>query len=129
MSALLEVRSLRKVFTSTSGLPAEATFTFVPPNGTQGVFVFVFTARDPGGLTDEKHVQVTVNPVNRAPTVAAPEAVSVDEGALLAIPVTGTDPDGDPVSLAVGPLPDNAIFAQSAGGITFAPGAWCGNGK
>ena len=109
------------VFVSTSGLPASANFTFVPSNGTQGVFVFVFTARDPGGLTDEKHVQVTVNPANRAPTVEAPETVSVDEGAQVAIPVTGSDPDGDPVALTVGPLPDNAIFVQAAGGITFAP--------
>lgn len=108
-------------FASTSGLPAAATFTFAPSNGTRGVFVFAFTARDPGGLTDEKHVQITVNPANRAPTVNAPDAVSVDEGDLATIPVTGTDPDHDPVTLTVEPLPGNAIFVQSAGGITFAP--------
>ena len=109
------------MFASTSGLPAAAIFTFAPSNGTQGVFVFVFKARDSGGLTDEKHVQVTVYPANRAPTVSAPETISVDEGAQVAIPVTAADPDGDPVSLSVGPLPDNAIFVQTAGGITFAP--------
>lgn len=108
-------------FNATGGVNAVAGFVFTPDDTQRGAWVVEFTALDETGLTDRKAVRIVVVDENRPPTVSAPAAVEVAEGDLLAIPVSADDPDGDPITLDVGPLPDNAVFIRAAGGITFAP--------
>ena len=107
--------------TATGGVTAAGTFAFTPDDTQRGTHVVTFTARDVTGLTDVKAVEILVQADNRPPTVSAPAAAQVAEGRQITIPVTGDDPDGDPITIDVGPLPDNAVFIQTAGGITFAP--------
>lgn len=109
------------VFSATNGNPAAATFVFDPPEGVRGRFVFTFTARDPGGLADIRNVEVEVAPANRAPAVSVPSAVELDEGDIVSIPVTASDPDGDLVTVTASPLPDNAVYIQASGAIRFGP--------
>jgi len=105
----------------TGGVAAAATFVLAATNGQKGIYFVTFVARDTTGLEDPKTVQITITPLNHPPTVSVPATADVNEGQLLTIPVTGGDPDGDPITISAVPLPDNAVFIQTAGGITFAP--------
>jgi len=108
-------------FAAAAGVDAAGTFSLTPGASQEGAHVVSFTARDPQGLSDTKHVQITVSPVNRPPTLSVPAEVEVDEGKLLNIALDADDPDGDVLTLTAGPLPDNAIFLPATATLTFAP--------
>lgn len=108
-------------FTAVPGLSADGTFTFSPDFDQQGIYVVAFTARDLFGNSITETAQINVNNVNRPPTITVPESFAVDEGGLLTIPVTSSDPDGDLLTVTAEPLPPGAIFILATGTITFAP--------
>jgi PKD domain/Carboxypeptidase regulatory-like domain/K319L-like, PKD domain/Bacterial Ig domain len=108
-------------FAATAGTNATGAFSFTPGTGQHGIHVVSFTARDPLGLTDTKHVQVMVTDTNQPPTLSGPDDLTVDEGQLLAIALEASDPDGDVLTLTAEPLPDNALFVPATATITFAP--------
>ena len=58
--------------------------------------------------------------VNRAPTLASIEAQSVLEGETLSFMVTGSDPDGDALTLTASGLPEGAAFEE--GVFSWLPG-------
>lgn len=109
-------------FVATPGPQASGGFSFQPDHSQQGTHVVSFVARDASGLADARSVEVTVNDVNRAPTLGVPQGLSVDEGGLLVIPLTASDPDVDPVTLTAAGVPANALFLPVQGTIQFAPG-------
>jgi hypothetical protein len=109
------------LFESTSGTTASGTFTFEPDYTQQGIYTIALTARDPLGLAATLNVQLTVNNVNRRPTLSVPAGVTVDEGRMATVQIAATDPDGDPVTLDAAPLPENALFLPSTGAVAFAP--------
>ncbi|MCK5793948.1 MAG: carboxypeptidase regulatory-like domain-containing protein, partial [Anaerolineales bacterium] len=108
-------------FDASNGVAASGTYTLdaIPPR--RGHYSVAFEARDPTGLTDTETVMITVVPVNHPPTLSVPATVRVEEGQILTIPISGSDPDGDTVRLTAMPLPDHAVFIQSINSITFAP--------
>ncbi len=53
-----------------------------------------------GSLTDSKSLTITVNNVNRAPVLAQPADMTVNEGATADQVLTATDPDGDALTFA-----------------------------
>ena len=108
-------------FTCIPGTQATGTFNFSPDHTQQGMYVIAFKARDPLGLTATKTIQITVTNVNRAPAISAPDALTVDEGGLLTIPIQTDDPDGDILVLTATPLPENSVFIPATGTITFTP--------
>ncbi len=108
-------------FVAVSGLEASGTFGFAPDGAQQGLHILSFTARDPSGLFDVEHVEILVRGVNRAPTLDAPDVVSVDEGSLISVGLDVHDPDGDALTVTAAPLPDNALFVPATATITFAP--------
>jgi hypothetical protein len=76
-------------------------------------------------LSDRKSFTLTVNNVNRAPTLAAIADQSMNEGTTLDVAVSATDPDGDGITLAVNNLPQFGSFTDNHNGtgtIHFAPG-------
>jgi hypothetical protein len=95
-----------------------------------GTYSFLFTVTDdgvlePGVLSDSQSVAVTVGTVvlNQAPVLTPIGDQSVFYGNPIVIPVTATDPDGDPLSYAAvwleaegDELPGNADFGQDEGG-------------
>ncbi len=122
------------VLTTTVPLPANATFTNngngtgtfnFSPNFTQaGTFNVTFYASD-GTVTDSEQVVITVNNVNQKPLMTAIPPQTVNEGAVLTLPVSATDPDGTtPVLTTSLPRPTNSGFIDNLNGtgtFTFSP--------
>ncbi|HND51211.1 MAG TPA: putative Ig domain-containing protein, partial [Pirellulaceae bacterium] len=119
-----------------SGLPAGASFDpetllFVwRPGYTQsGPFDVTFTATDDGDGTGVPGVanvvlRLTVDPVNRTPKVASIANGSAARGAVIDVPVSAIDPDGDALTLSALDLPAFATFVDNgdgSGNIRFAP--------
>jgi hypothetical protein len=74
---------------------------------------------DPAGLSDTGLVSITVSSVNDAP-VADDQQVSTLEDTLLAITLTATDVDGDPLAFVAGPAAHGTITG-SGSSLTYAP--------
>jgi PKD repeat protein len=78
-----------------------------------------------GGLNDTKSITITVNNVNRAPTLNQPANMTVAEGATTDQVITGTDPDGDALTFtkAAGPAFVTVTTTNpTTGNIHLAPG-------
>jgi len=76
--------------------------------------------------TGSSVVPITIDNVDRAPSVEAPVSRTVDEGAALGFTVTVSDPDGEPIAaLAAAPLPAGAGFTpapdRSSGLFAWSP--------
>jgi parallel beta-helix repeat protein len=111
-----------------SGLPTGATFTpgtgntagtlsWTPGYTQAGTYTVTFSAAN--NLSGSATTTITVNNVDRPPVVTAPPAVSVNEGSPLAVNVTASDPDGDPITaLTAAGLPAGATFTPGAGNTT-----------
>ncbi len=65
---------------------------------------------------------ITVNPVNSAP-VADNQNMTTTEDTAVAIILTGSDLDGDPVTFAVGTGPGNGSLSGTAPNLTYTPNA------
>jgi hypothetical protein len=109
------------LFSTVPGVTAGGTFTFKPQFAQAGVFLVTFTARDTLGLTRIATAHIDVSSANRPPVLTLQETATVIEGGVLTIPVTAIDPDGDILTLSAEGLPEHAVFAPSAGSITFVP--------
>ncbi|NNE07195.1 MAG: tandem-95 repeat protein, partial [Gemmatimonadetes bacterium] len=99
-------------------------FTFAPDYEQAGAYTVAFFASD-GLHADTITVTITVHDVNRAPAIALPDSLHVDEMDLLAFVVSATDPDGDSLRLIALNLPDGATFVDSgngAGAFAYTPG-------
>lgn len=95
-------------------LPTGATFVdgvfeWTPDSSDSGTVSVDFTASD-GDLTDTETIQIAVNNVNQFPVLDAIGNKAVAEGAALSFTVTGSDPDGDAVTLRATGLPTGATF-------------------
>lgn len=113
-------------FGSVSGTETTGTFTFTPDETQKGNRTVVFTARDPMGLTGQAVVTIRVVGINHPPVLTVPETIIVDEGGLVNIPLSASDPDGDVLALTAGwpphpVLPANMLFIPPTATITFAP--------
>jgi len=128
--------SLPSVSYGVSGLPAGAAFdadtgmlTWHPGFNQAGQYSVVFTASDDGNgtavpLSVSTTVNVNVLNANRAPQLTAIVNHSVARGAVLEIPVSASDPDGNPLVLTASGLPDFASFVDHGDGsglLRFAP--------
>jgi len=100
---------------------AAGAYTYTPNPNANGADTFTFKAND--GLSDSNTatVTVTINPVNDPPT-ANPQDVTVDEGATVAITLTGSDADGDPLTFATG-TPEHGALTGTAPTLTYTPNA------
>lgn len=95
------------------------TFTWKPSYSQAGAYTGVkFTATDNGVPIKEhsRFIDITVNNVDRAPVLAAITDASVNEGELLQINVSATDPDGTAPQLSGLNLPPGAAFTDHGDG-------------
>ncbi len=84
-----------------------------------GSHTITLTVSD-GVFIDTDTVVITVNDINGAP-VADDQGVVTDEDAAVAITLTASDADGDPLSFAVTAGPANGILSGSAPNLTYTP--------
>ena len=99
-----------------------ATPTFTAPSVTAATpLVFLLTVSD-GQASASDSVTITVVPVNHPPILDPIGDKTVQVGATLAFTVSGTDPDGDPLTFSATPLP-NAAFDPVTRTFSFTPDA------
>jgi hypothetical protein len=97
------------------------------PTEAQGPGTFNVTIRvtDNGSpsLSDQKSFTVTVNEVNRAPVLAAISNQTVNEGSLLALTVSATDPDlpANTLSYSLVTAPSGATLDPTTGAFRWTP--------
>lgn len=116
---------------SATGLPTGATFNAATgafawtPSYTQaGVYTVVFKANDGTVDSDPLTVTITVNDVNRTPTISLNPAgpFTVAEGQLLTFDVVASDPDTDnTLTLSASGVPSGATFVASTGKFSWTP--------
>ncbi|HEX7077700.1 MAG TPA: Ig-like domain-containing protein, partial [Candidatus Eisenbacteria bacterium] len=91
------------------------TLSWTPTFTQAGTYAATFTATN--ALSGSATTNITVNNVDRAPTVTAPASATVNENALLTVNVTASDPDGDAITSLT------ATGTAITAGATFAAGA------
>ncbi|MCD6506679.1 tandem-95 repeat protein, partial [Candidatus Poribacteria bacterium] len=102
---------------SAEGLPEGANFTegkfsWKPGFEQSGEYLVTFKVSDGKGGEDSEQVKITVQDVNRDPILTSIEDKSVKEGELLRFQVSGSDPDGDPLTFSAEGLPKGAMFSN-----------------
>jgi len=103
--------------------PATGTLTYAPVNDYNGPDAFTFEACDPEGLCDTGIVTITVEPVDDPP-LADPQNLTTPEDTPLAITVTGSDKDADPLAYAIisGPSDGTILgFDPVTGDLLYTP--------
>lgn len=104
--------------------PAALSFQWTPTYEQSGEYQVSFNAADPAGSTDQKISIVTVNHVNRPPTLDPIAAQTVDENQALTLQLNGADPDAEDrgkLIYQVTNLPKGATLDQSSGSIAWTP--------
>jgi hypothetical protein len=119
---------------SASNLPAGAnfntstkTFTWTPGYGQAGTYSNVlFTVTDNGSPVenDSEAITITVENINRPPTLDPVGNKTINEGDPLEFTVTATDPDGDGLTYSASNLPSGAGFNPTTRMFTWVPDYW-----
>ncbi|MCP3993656.1 MAG: tandem-95 repeat protein, partial [bacterium] len=95
---------------------------YAPNANFNGSDSFTYIAND--GLLDSTPatVSITVDPANDAPS-ADDQSKTIAEDTAVAITLTGSDIDGDPISFTVGTGPSNGSLSGTAPNLSYAPNA------
>ena len=105
-----------------------SSFYYAPAAGFTGIETITYTVRDSGGLTDTATVTVTVRGGTNRPPVAHARYLGVDPGAEVPLTLTGTDPDGSPLTFALASSPTGGSLAGTLPEVTYtapaAPGTY-----
>jgi hypothetical protein len=99
--------------------PNTATVTYTPDPGFAGPDGFLFTVSD-GTASLPAAVAVTVTPVNDGP-VANAQSVETDEDTAVPVVLTGSDPEGDPLTFAVVAGPLHGTLAGTPPALVYTP--------
>ncbi len=103
-------------------LSSAPAFTYTPDANYNGMDSFSFTVSD--GQIDSAPALVSINvtPVNDAPVVDQ-QTVTTAEDTPLAVTVTGSDPDGDPITFSVIATPLYGALSGTAPNLAYTPAA------
>ncbi len=103
---------------------ASGVFQWTPSYNQAGSYPVTVTVSDPAGATDRKQFTITVENVNRPPSISVKPEFKVKEGEALEFTVTGTDPDPEDVlSFSASGLPPGATFDSRSGVFRWTPGS------
>ena len=92
---------------------------------------FTYTATDPGGLSSEATVRVTVTPVNDPPEAVDDEAETLEDVAVVVdVLANDTDVDGDPLTVVSAGPGAHGATAIAGGGVRYSPALnWYGTDR
>ncbi len=95
---------------------------YTPAPGFNGVDAFDFTVSDGWGESAAATVSITV--VQQTdPPIADAQAVATDEDTAVAVTLTATDPNGDPLTFSVISAPAHGSLSGVAPNLTYTPAA------
>ena len=116
---------------SASNLPEGATFdagsgkfTWKPTYDQAGTYTVKFTVTDPQGLAADKEVTITVDNVNRKPTIDNISSQTVEEGSSVSFTASASDPDNEDsgkLKFSSSNLPSGASLDASSGEFSWTP--------
>ena len=95
---------------------------YIPHTNFNGSDRFTFRAGDGPGDSTVATVSITVTPVNDV-QVANSQSVTIPEGMTVAITLTGSEADGDPLAYTVVSGPANGTLSGVAPTLTYTPAA------
>ncbi|MCA9170534.1 MAG: tandem-95 repeat protein, partial [Planctomycetales bacterium] len=107
-----------------TGFTFETTLKFArwtPSYDQAGMHSFVFTVRDPDGLTDTRTVDVQILNVNREPELPGVATQFLGVGQAYELQLEGVDPDGDPITYSAVNLPAGASLDAATGVLNWTP--------
>ena len=93
--------------------------TYTPNPGFNGTDSFTFNAHD--GTVDSNIATVSITISANNPPVADSQSVTTDEDAAVAITLTGSDVDGDPLTYSVVTGPADGSVSGTAPNVTYTP--------
>ncbi len=95
-----------------------ATFSWTPDFGLTGNYPVSFTVTDNGApeASDSEAITITVGDVNRPPVLSPVGDQSVNEGELLSLLLSASDPDGDSLSFAMSGAPTGSSLVDHGDG-------------
>ncbi len=112
---------------SMTGLPTGATlnaasgaFSWTPSFTDAGTRNVTLVVSD-GALQDTRPLAIVIADTDRPPVISAPATASGAEGTLISFSVSGSDPDGDAVTLSLVSGPTGATFNAATGAFSFTP--------
>ncbi|MFH1227842.1 MAG: DUF2341 domain-containing protein [Planctomycetota bacterium] len=109
------------VSTPTGAAFVAGVFTWTPDYTQAGSYPVTFTATA-NGQSDSKAITITVNNVNRAPTLNAIGNQIINEDSLLTFIILAIDPDSDALTYSATGLPAGAAFDAGTRTFFWTPG-------
>ena len=100
--------------------PTTATVTYTPALNFNGIDSFLFTVDDGTNESPAATIMITVSSVNDGPT-ANNQAVTTDEDTSVAITLTGSDPENNPLTFTVETPPAKGSLNGSPPNMTYIP--------
>lgn len=104
--------------------PATRTFSWTPTYEQSGIYTVDFLIEDPAGLVMRDGATITVNHVDRKPTLAEVEDAVTDENSTLTFKLEGSDPDQEDqqlLSYRAENLPEGAVFNADSAVFSWTP--------
>lgn len=105
--------------------PATRTFSWTPTFEQSGAYPLEFSVTDPSGLDARQKMLITVNHVNRAPSLQAISAQSINENEPLTVQLEGNDADTEDAGklvYGISDIPASAQIDAATGSFTWTPG-------
>ncbi|MCW2527579.1 MAG: tandem-95 repeat protein [Pseudonocardiales bacterium] len=108
---------------SLSGTGANLTYT--PTAGYSGPDSFTYTTNDGAASSAPATVSITVTPKTPTnhPPVADSKSVSTLQNTPVAVTLSGSDPDNDPITFAVATAPAHGTLSGTGANLTYTPAA------
>ncbi|PAY17842.1 hypothetical protein CKO51_19305 [Rhodopirellula sp. SM50] len=94
---------------------------YTPDTGFTGSDSFTFVAND--GTADSATATITINVTDNNAPIANPQSIGVDEDGSVAIQLTGSDQDSDPITFQVVDAPLHGNLTGTAPNLSYTPDA------
>lgn len=96
---------------------------FTPSSDYVGTATFTYQATDGQALSNNATVTVTVTGANQAPAATGPSTVAAAEDTPVSVTLTGSDPEGQPITFSVSSGPGHGTLTGTAPNLTYTPAA------